>query len=52
LGNHEFYGQKIPKLTSEIKQLAQNTNVHVLKRTLLKLVTSCFWVRRYGQTFV
>ncbi len=31
LGNHEFYGQKIPKLTSEIKELAEGTNVHVLE---------------------
>ena len=31
LGNHEFYGQKIPKLIAEIKELAQGTNVHVLE---------------------
>lgn len=31
LGNHEFYGQKIPKLISEIKEIAQGTNVHVLE---------------------
>ena len=31
LGNHEFYGQKIPKLTTEIKELAHGTNVHVLE---------------------
>src|SRR5687767_2988927 len=31
LGNHEFYGQKIPKLTSEIKEAARGTNVHVLE---------------------
>jgi len=31
LGNHEFYGQKTPKLISEIKEIAQGTNVHVLE---------------------
>jgi predicted phosphohydrolase len=31
LGNHEFYGQKIPRLISDIKEVAQGTNVHVLE---------------------
>jgi predicted phosphodiesterase len=31
LGNHEFYGQKIPKLIDDIKEVAQGTNVHVLE---------------------
>jgi Icc-related predicted phosphoesterase len=31
LGNHEFYGQKIPKLTTELKREAQVTNVKVLE---------------------
>lgn len=31
LGNHEFYGQKIPKLIDEIKEVAHGTNVHVLE---------------------
>lgn len=30
LGNHEFYGQKIQKLTLKIKEIAYGTNVHVL----------------------
>jgi Icc-related predicted phosphoesterase len=31
LGNHEFYGQKIPKVTAEVKREAQETNVKVLE---------------------
>jgi predicted phosphohydrolase len=31
LGNHEFYGQRIPKLISEVKALAGGSNVHVLE---------------------
>jgi len=31
LGNHEFYGESIPDLISEIKELAKETNVHVLE---------------------
>ena len=30
-GNHEYYGQKIPKLTRELKELAAGTNVHFLE---------------------
>jgi Icc-related predicted phosphoesterase len=30
-GNHEYYGQKIPKLTRELKELAVGTNVHFLE---------------------
>lgn len=37
LGNHEFYGQKIPKLTAEIKQLAKGTNVHVLEMDRIEI---------------
>jgi predicted phosphohydrolase len=37
LGNHEFYGQKIPKLISEIKDVAQGTNVHVLENEGVKI---------------
>jgi Calcineurin-like phosphoesterase len=37
LGNHEFYGQKIPKLTFEIKELAQGTNVHVLENDSVEI---------------
>ena len=31
LGNHEFYGQKIPKLTAELKAAAAGTNIHILE---------------------
>jgi hypothetical protein len=31
LGNHEFYGQKIPKLTEEIKADAAGSQIHVLE---------------------
>ena len=31
LGNHDFYGHKIPKLTGEIKAVAAGSNVHVLE---------------------
>jgi len=37
LGNHEFYGQKIPKLISEIKELAQRTNVQVLENDKVEI---------------
>jgi predicted phosphodiesterase len=37
LGNHEFYGQKIPKLISEIKDVAEGTNVHVLENDAAKI---------------
>lgn len=37
LGNHEFYGQKIPKLISEIKELAQDSNVHVLENDKVEI---------------
>ena len=29
-GNHEYYGRAIPKLTEELREEAQGTNVHVL----------------------
>lgn len=31
LGNHEFYGQKIPKLTQALKSEAEGTNVTILE---------------------
>lgn len=37
LGNHEFYGQKIQKLISNIKEIAQGTNVHVLENDRVEL---------------
>ena len=30
LGNHEFYGQAIPKLVEDLKAEAAGTNIHVL----------------------
>lgn len=37
LGNHEFYGQIIPKLTDQIKEVAQVTNVHVLENDCVEI---------------
>ncbi len=37
LGNHEFYGQKIPELTSEIRDMARGTNVHVLENERIEI---------------
>ena len=37
LGNHEYYGQKIPKLISEIKEMAHGTNVHVLENDTIEI---------------
>ena len=37
LGNHEFYGQKIPKLISDIKEVAQGTNIHVLENNSVEI---------------
>ena len=42
LGNHEFYGQKIPKLISEIKELAQGSNVHVLENEAVEIANVTF----------
>ena len=37
LGNHEFYGENIPILTSESKDLAKGSNVHVLENDRLEI---------------
>jgi len=37
LGNHEFYGQTLPKLTDELCQEASGTNVHVLENSRIDL---------------
>jgi len=37
LGNHEFYGQKIPKLISEIKEAARGTNVYVMENDSVEI---------------
>ncbi|MGC3959663.1 MAG: metallophosphoesterase [Verrucomicrobiota bacterium] len=42
LGNHEFYGQKIPKLVAEIKEIAQGTNVQVLENDIVEIGDAAF----------
>ena len=37
LGNHEFYGQKIPKLIEELKQLTTGTNVMLLENNSVEI---------------
>ncbi|MDO8540487.1 MAG: metallophosphoesterase [Opitutaceae bacterium] len=37
LGNHEFYGQTISKLTDELRQEAHGTNVHILENSRIDL---------------
>jgi predicted phosphodiesterase len=37
LGNHEFYGQKIPKLTYELKELAKRSHIHVLENDRVEI---------------
>jgi Icc-related predicted phosphoesterase len=37
LGNHEFYGQKIPKLAEEIKAAAAGSNVRVLENDRVEI---------------
>jgi hypothetical protein len=37
MGNHEFYGQAIPKLTLELQGLAAGTNVHVLENSSVQI---------------
>ncbi|HEX5223389.1 MAG TPA: metallophosphoesterase [Verrucomicrobiae bacterium] len=37
LGNHEFYGHKIPKLISEVKARARGSNVHVLENDAVRI---------------
>ena len=42
LGNHEFYGQKIPKLTEQLKQLAEVTNIHILENDSVRIDNTLF----------
>src|SRR5664279_641637 len=42
LGNHEFYGQKIQKLISNIKEIAHGTNVHVLENDRIEIGNTVF----------
>ncbi len=37
LGNHEYYGQAIPRHTEKLRELASGTNVHVLEQESLTL---------------
>lgn len=47
LGNHEFYGHKIPQLISEVKELARESNVHVLENDAVEVGNVTF----LGATF-
>jgi len=35
LGNHEFYGRAIPKLTNDFRHISEGTNIHVLENDCL-----------------
>jgi predicted phosphohydrolase len=37
LGNHEFYGQRIPKLTDELKAAAAGCSIHVLENDRVEI---------------
>ena len=37
LGNHEYYGRAVPKLTNELQKIAANTNVHLLERSSVEI---------------
>jgi len=37
LGNHEYYGEAIPKLTGKLRELAAGTNLHILEQEALTL---------------
>ncbi len=37
LGNHEYYGEAIPKHTSKLRELAAGTNLHILEEKALTL---------------
>lgn len=42
LGNHEFYGEEIPRLIDDLKQQAAGTNVHVLENDRVELGGAVF----------
>jgi len=48
LGNHEFYGQKVQKLTKELQEMAKGTNVHLLENQACTIGTCCSWGPRCG----
>src|SRR5262249_44352234 len=37
LGNHEFYGQKLQKLTQQLKEMAKGTNIQILDNDVFSL---------------
>ncbi len=37
LGNHEYYGQALPKLTNKLKELSLGTNIHILENDKLEI---------------
>ena len=37
MGNHEFYGERLPRLTEKLKDQAAGTNVHVLENDCFEL---------------
>jgi len=37
LGNHEFYGQKLQKLTEQLKEMAKGTNIQILDNDVFSL---------------
>lgn len=37
MGNHEFYGQKYPRLIEKIKDEAKGTNIHVLENEFVEI---------------
>jgi predicted phosphodiesterase len=55
LGNHEYYGEAIPKLTEKLKELTRGTHIHVLENDALEIddvlfLGSTLWTdfRLYG----
>jgi predicted phosphodiesterase len=36
-GNHEFYGDKLPRVTERLKEATRNTNIHVLEDSFFTL---------------
>ena len=42
LGNHEFYGQTLPKLTDELQVEAEGANVHVLENDRIEIAGVTF----------
>ena len=45
LGNHEYYGEALPKFTDKLRELAEGTNVHILEQDSLTLDGVTFLAR-------